>query len=201
MPVEVRYASEPTNVKPYDLSDDELLGIGRLIRACAEIEDIINLHLYKLAEITEGAGVMLLGRMSTSARLKLMEAFSTSRSAKARKMFQEAFDNEHYRHVVRCRNTVAHGLLLGVTEDDLIAFQVQDPQGFEAGTLVLSVNAYDHRAFAAFATQAEHIIPQLEEGFGLQESRETRRAKALSPHKKSQPKAKQKAGRERPGRE
>src|SRR4051812_5383110 len=101
MPVVVTYASEPSELRPYVLTDDELRGLGRLIRACAEIEDIIDLYLYRLADISEGAGKLLLGRVPASARLNMIEAFAKSHGPEPLKLYRLVFDNEHYRAIVR----------------------------------------------------------------------------------------------------
>lgn len=193
MPQVKIYASTPSSVKPYSLTDDELLDIGRLVRACAEIDDIINLQLYNLADITEGAGIILLGRMPTSARLKLVEAFATSKGPEQVELYRQAFDNDNYRAIIRCRNTVAHGSLMGVTDNDLVAFQVQETQEVGDNKVITTVNAYSHDAFRQFARQAENIIPQMEKAFGLEASREKRRGPTLSPHSKSQQKGQRKA--------
>lgn len=198
MPLVKIYASTPSSVKPYSLSNEELLDIGRLVRACAEIDDIINLHLYNLADITEGTGIILLGRMPTSARLNLVEAFAKSKGPEQVESYRQAFGNEHYKAIIRCRNTVAHGTLMGVTDNDLVAFQVQDTQGVGDNKVITTVNAYSHDAFGQFAGQAEDIIPQMETKFGLRALRENRRAPTLSPHSKSQPKEPRKARRRPP---
>jgi len=41
--------------------------IGRLVRAAAEIEDIVNEHFSRIARIPLGAAILILGRMPTSA--------------------------------------------------------------------------------------------------------------------------------------
>jgi hypothetical protein len=192
------YAPIGSELKPYKLTQKELRDIGRLIRACAEIEDIISLYLFKLANLPEGAGAVLMGRTPASARLKVLETFSLSKGGEALDLYRQAFDNDNYRAITRCRNTVAHGLLLGLTERKEIAFQVQELQGVDGHEAIVSVNAYSREAFGIMADQAEQIIPQMEHVFGLATLREKRRSQALDPHMKAQGKGKQKAKRERP---
>jgi hypothetical protein len=191
------YAPVGTDLKPYKLTQKELRDIGRLIRACAEIEDIISLYLFKLANLPEGAGSVLLGRTPSSARLKVLEAFALSKGGEAVDLFRQAFDNESYRAVVKCRNTVAHGVLLGLTDLKQIAFQVQELQGIDGNEALISVNAYARSTFGNLADQAEKIIPHMEEAFELATLRETRRSQALVPHLKARGKGTQKAGRAR----
>ncbi len=194
---ETIYSSKGTTLKPYALTKADLLGIGRLIRACAEIEDIIHLYLSQLADVPEGMAILLLGRLPSSARLKLIKALGEANGGKHPKLYREAFDNDDYRSIVKCRNAVAHGMLMGMTESGEIAFQSHDTQGFDDVKLYTTVNAWPPGAFDEYAHQAEDIIPQMEEAFGLKALRQKRRAQALSPHMKSQEKAKPKAKRER----
>lgn len=189
------YSPKGSSIKPYSLTEDDHRGIGRLVRACAEIEDIINLYLCQLADIPEGMAILLLGRLPTSARLKLIEALATANGDKHRQLYREAFDNDHYRAIVKCRNTVAHGQLLGLTDAGEIAFQTHETQGIDDIKLYTTVVAFIPGTFSGLADKAEAIIPQMEEEFGLKALRETRRTPTLSPHTKSQGKGKQKAKR------
>src|SRR5688572_18270248 len=106
------YSAKGSTIKPYQLTNDELAAIGRVIRACAEIEDIINLYLYKLADIPEGSGMLLLGRMAVANRIKLLGLFAQGHGAEPKRLFKEAFDNGDFRDLIKMRNTVAHGFLL-----------------------------------------------------------------------------------------
>jgi hypothetical protein len=187
------YSPKGSQIKPYKLTGKQLTGIGRMVRACAEIDDIINLQIYKLSNVTEGVGIVLLGRTPTSARLKLLHTLSRAHSPEESELYKAAFDNDHYRDLVKCRNTVAHGQLLGLTDDGEIAFQVADNQGVEGGKIRMTVNAYGKCDFENLARMAEGIIPQLEAAFALRTLREKRRSPTLVPHMKAQGRGKRKA--------
>lgn len=197
-----------SKLSPYTLSDEELLGIGRLISACAEIEDIINLYLCDLADLGLGQTIILFGRMSASSKLKIAETLASVDGGDAPAIHKECFDNEHYYDIVRCRNTVAHGILMGKDEGGLIAFQVQETLGVDGTTVSLCVNAYEGSAFQAYANQAEGVIPQLETRLKLQPSRERYRKRGLDPQPKAQqkktqsvkPKRQRKPSRKKPPR-
>lgn len=187
-----RYSDTGSKIRPYTLTDRELLGIGRLIRACAEIEDIINLYLCELADLPEGAAIILLGRLPASARLKIIETFSVAKGSESVRLFREAFGNDSYRDIVKARNTVAHGWLLGLTDRDEIAFQVQETHGVNQSKIMATVNGYGHQDFENLARAAEKVIPQLEAALGLGALREKRRSPDLIAHMKSQGKRKRK---------
>src|SRR5688572_5544958 len=107
------YSPKGTSIRPYELTAEQHAAIGRLVRACAEIEDIINLRLYDLADIIEGVGMVFLGRTSVVKRLELLRLLSQGRGSDAYDLYKQAFDNTDYRDLVSMRNTVAHGYLLG----------------------------------------------------------------------------------------
>jgi len=194
------YSAKGSALRPYSLTKADYHGIGRLIRACAEIEDIINLFLCKLADIPEGASIVLLGKLPSSARLKMVEAFALAHGTELTRLYNESFNTDTFRTIIRCRNCVAHGWLLGLTDDGAIAFQIQDTQGVEEAKIMTVVRAWKPGQFGQIASRAEALIPQMERALGLQALREKRRTLALDPHTKSQSKGKQiaKRGRQPP---
>jgi len=173
-----------SKLHPFALTDAQLLAIGRLIRACAEIDDIIHLYLCHLADIHDGQAIILLGRMSSSAKLKIAAQFCVSRDKALFDIHKECFDNEYYYGIVKLRNTVAHGILLGKTDEGTIAFQVQETIEVELNKVVMVVNAYEEGAFEVLARMAEGIIPQLETRLMLGKLRGERRARSLSPYQR-----------------
>jgi hypothetical protein len=191
----ISHSSVGSEIKPYLLTKGQVLAIGRIIRACAEIEDIINLHLHRLAGIKEGLAIIMLGRLPVSARIKLAESLAMGRGSKTLEIHKACFDNDAYRDVMRCRNTVAHGWLLGLTDDNWIAFQVQETSGVEEGRVQTVVNAYKRRELFKIAGMAERLIPRLEQNLGLQALREKRRSPTLVPHLKSRTRVQRKAKR------
>jgi hypothetical protein len=183
------YSPEGTSIAPYTLTDAQHAAIGRLIRACAEMEDIINLRLAQLADTSEGITVLFLGRTGLASRLQLLKRLSDGKGDEAIELHRQAFENEDFANLVEMRNTVAHGRLLGVTAENRVAFVVHEIQGIDSQRLHMTVHAYEHDAFAIVASLAEYVLPQIEVLFELRSLREKRRAQDLAPHNKSQPKA------------
>jgi hypothetical protein len=175
----------PTNIQPYELETAELLSIGRLIRATATIEYIITLYLCKMADITEGQSVVLMGRMPASARLKLAETFAAIKGQSYVDLHEECFNNEHYIGLVRLRNTVVHGFLMGKTESGLIALAVQEHAGMDENKIYETARAYAPEAFKQAADVAEGVIPQLIDRLELRPLLDKRRAQALDSHPKA----------------
>lgn len=194
-------SSLPTGIHPYELQQPEFLAIGRLVRATAYIEYLATLYLCKLADINEGQAMILLGRMQSSARLKLAETFAQTKGKPFLDLHKEIFDNEHYHGLITCRNTAVHGFLLGKTDNGRIAFIVQEPAGTETNKVYQTVRAYQPHDFDDAATVAEGVIPQIIDRLELRPLLEKRRAQALSAHPKAhRPKATPKAKRQRPHR-
>ena len=176
----------PSDVHPYQMSDDEYYWVGRLIRATASLDDIVKDYLSALLQIEPGAMVLLLGRMAVSARIGIAKTAAGSLGHKALDAHNACFEAEAYKLIMRCRNVVAHGMLLGKTDDGRIAFEIQETQTAEDQHVTVSVAAYQPTAFKAWATEAERFIPFIEERLGLTAQRRARLAQPLSPHAKTQ---------------
>src|SRR5688572_24566349 len=115
------YSDKFTNFQPAKLDDRALLAIGRLVRACPDIEDLVNLCICNLAEINESRMIVMLGRTPISKRVEMAEYLGKMNSSEAAKLAEWAFD-ENFWITFRTRNTVAHGTLLGLTEDGTWSF-------------------------------------------------------------------------------
>lgn len=193
----VTYSAEPSDIRPYEFPDSVLLDIGKIVRSCAEIEDIINLYLGELAVLTEGHVAILLGRTAISQKLKMLQTFSGASGPEAEDIFKDCFEHESFTGLIRFRNTVAHGLLLGLTDDDRIAFRVAELVGAEPSAATLAVQSYGEEDIKYYAKLATAMIPYLEKRLKLKALREKRRQRSLDPHRKSQPRAQQNVKRER----
>jgi hypothetical protein len=189
------YSSTPSKLKRITLTPKTLESIGRLVRACAEIEDLITLHICDLASISETHAAVLLGRTTISKRLEIGAYFAKLTGEKAQRLFEGVFDPA-LTQILECRNATAHGVLLGETEDGRIAFltaQTLDPVGSTASKVVISYRPED---IEDIAKAAESAIPTVEKWLKLSTFREKRLEQVLAPHRKGQPQPKP---RKRPG--
>jgi hypothetical protein len=167
--------------------------MARIIRACAEIEDIITLHLCQLARIGEAESVVLLGRVPVSTKLKMATVIADALGGEAAETHHRCFDSEAFKGLMRCRNTIAHGLLLGLNDEGGLAFRTIDVAGADETALNMNVISFNLEDFAPIAKSAEEAIPALERLLKLQAWRRERRERDLLPHRKSQAKAKRDA--------
>jgi hypothetical protein len=70
-----------SQIKETTLDSETLAGIGRLILACAEIEDLITEALFRAAKLHHVPGLMILGRSEIGSKLeklqKILEVYQT----------------------------------------------------------------------------------------------------------------------------
>lgn len=177
------YSDKHTKVQPAKLDDRALLAIGRIVRACADIEDCVNLFICNLAEINESRMVAMLGRTPISKRVEIAEYLAKMNTQQAQELAEWAF-NDDFWNTLRCRNVVAHGHLLGMNEEGLWSFitaQTELPEGPSARQLAVS---YSTPYLEAVADAAEKAIPLLEDRLKLKDQRQERYGRPLSPHRK-----------------
>lgn len=177
------YSSAPVSLKPTNLDGATLLNIGRLVRAFAEIEDLITMYICHLAEINESRGLVLLGKTNISKKLEIAEYLAKMTGKKITSLHGQLF-NEGFRDAKNCRNAVAHGVLMGVSEDGRLAFltsTASDPVEMSAMQEVIS---YEPKDIKIHAELAERAIPLLEEHLKLGPWRKRRLERPLLPHRK-----------------
>ena len=183
----VTYAKEGATVRPYKLPQTALLNMARIIRACAEIEDLVGLHVNRMAEINEGQALLLLGRMPFSAKLALAATLAKAVGNECLAAHNACFTDDQFSGLQKCRNAIAHGLLLGKIDDGKIAFRTVNIAGADGGTVAVDVISYEAEDFRKYADLASALVPWIERRLKLQTLRETRRGQDLLPHRKSQP--------------
>lgn len=175
---------------PYQLTDDQLLAIGKLLRLCAEIEEIVDVHLCNVAEISEGQMHVLLGQSSAARKVKVAEVRAKSLGKACSDAHKACFNHPEYIKLVRCRNAMAHGQMLGLTETNQIAILISEVTASDAETVAVKVRVYGHDDFAAFANVAAQLIPEFDRVLRTKALREKRREQfrgRAQPHQGSRP--------------
>jgi hypothetical protein len=180
-----KYASEGASVKVAVIPDEMLADIGRLIRAFAEIEDLINWYIFGLAKISEGVGTVMLGRTPLSTKLKIAAYLAKLRGDHFAATHSEIFPPDFF-DVLKCRNAGAHGVLLGITEKGGYAFLTSDTREPEGTNVIAEAIMFTPRGIKARAGIAERNVSLLETKLGLSTLREKRRQQGLDPHRKGQ---------------
>ena len=188
MPRSYGHKEEP--LKPTKLPVKVLADIGRLVRAFADIEDLVTLYICNLAEINESRAIVLLGKAALTRRLEMAEYLAQMTGKGIAALHKQLF-NSMFREALECRNAVAHGILLGKTEAGRYAFltsKTEIPTGPSAIQLAIT---YDPESIKVYAKLSEDAVPLIEKHLKLQGLRQARLQRPLLPHRKARrPRAK-----------
>jgi hypothetical protein len=182
------YAATSATLQPATLGDAELIAIGKLIRATAEIEDLITLHICNLAEISMTKATVLLGKLAVTRRLEIAEYLARMAGQSVLTAHKQAFA-EPYGEIMSCRNAVAHGVLMGRTEDGRYAFLTAVTAPSDQPTAIQIVQSYLPGDIAGFAEMAENAVQPLIGFLKLEALRAERLRRPLEPHRKGQPRS------------
>ena len=111
------YGKKPSYLKPAKLPQKTLVEIGRIVRAVAEIEDLVDLHICNLAGLSESKATVLLGKTAITRRLEMAKYLAQMLPQEALDIHNAAFGTVEFLDIVECRNAVAHGKLLGKNDE------------------------------------------------------------------------------------
>jgi hypothetical protein len=181
------YSVKSSTLQPYTIPDDTLLAMGRLIRACAELEDIFTMYLCRLAKLGEGQVAILLGVTPVSKKIALAGQFARAKGGVEGQKYTQLVENDTFKEIWRARNIAAHGVLLGLSDDGLVTFRTMATDGMDADSVRIEAVGLVPHHFQKVAEVAEQTVTDLESYLGVRSARETRRQQPLAPHTKAQP--------------
>lgn len=190
------YGSGSSPPKQIDLPESTLTDIGRLVRAFAEIEDLVFLYICGLADISESRATALIGGVPLQRRID-MAGYLAKMTGKKITAIQKTIFDKTFEEIRSCRNTVSHGKYLGVEDSGGFAFLTQkrdDPIGESA---IQIVESYHPEIISQFAKMAVEAVPKIEKLLKLEASRQERVSKPLRPHKKFRPRNTKKKGKKK----
>tara|TARA_B110001454_G_scaffold96783_1_gene91651 strand:- start:12262 stop:12822 length:561 start_codon:yes stop_codon:yes gene_type:complete len=179
------YGDKIEALSPVSLDDRTLTAIGRLVRACAEIEDMIDLFIASVAGINEQKTTILLGKTAIKRRIEIALELCKLRTDKALEVHKNVF-GASFSDLLEIRNTVAHGKLLGVTEDGKLAFLTAYQGPTTENSAIRIVKSYLPETIEQWAIVAERDLPMLAKQFQIEELLEERLQRPLLPHSKAQ---------------
>jgi hypothetical protein len=156
------------------IDDGALRSIARIVRGCAEMEDIITLFICGLSGISESHATALLGRSNVRTRLNIALYLAKMRDDDALDVYKKTFDAE-FENTLACRNAVAHGALMGINKEGQYCFLTAKTLDPEEGATLHVVDCYSANALAVIAQKLEDEIPKLERELQVDTLRETRR--------------------------
>jgi len=185
---------------PYEIGDlgprdlnESLHNIGIVIRVFSDIEHCLSLILMSELEISEVQNLILLGRMSISAKLGKVESLMTTDGRG--KDFKTVFDSDFYGYL-NVRNILAHGFYLGTMQDEdktTHMFRTVDLKELEGDHgPITEVAGLSDGSISVAAKETVEYANKIIEHYGLRPSLEkslqqalVRRKQARKPRKKS----------------
>lgn len=167
------------------LDNDALLAIGRIVRACAELEDMLTLFICNLAEISEGKALIMLGRTPFSARSNIAHYLAKMNSQQALEIYRRTFESS-VKNGVECRNAVAHGILLGLNQNGEYGFLTSKTSEPEGSAAIQLVACYSTKTLQSIADALEVRLPSFENILKIGSLRDKRRGQSLQGHRKGQ---------------
>lgn len=186
----VFHSPETIELEPAEFGPDEYLAVGRLVRACAVIEDAATLFIASASNMTPALVSILIGQTAISKRLAMGKYLAAAKNAAAVTSYDKLFP-AHLKEVIDCRNAVCHGALMGRWPDGKWAFETTKTEAPSAeGVAVYLAYSFATGDIQGFARWAEEIAAATNADPGIRLLREARQRLALQPSRKSQPKPK-----------
>ena len=189
------YASTPTGLTPGMIDDDVLLAIGRLVRACAELEDMLMLFICNLSGLSEAKTVVMLGRMPVSQRIEIAGRLAALYGQTVALEIHELCFDVNYKELVDCRNDVVHGVFLGYDEGGALAFLAQRASGVSEAAVRQQVASYSPAQIKEAADLTEERVRDYPAILKIEKKRAARARRMLFPHPAAKKQSKTKKGK------
>lgn len=183
------FSSTGTTLQHFDLTAEMHESIGRVVRAFAEIDSLLMMHISQMSRSSMKTVAVMLDRASLGKKIEIALMLADEIGGECAKATREAFDSDAMRDCRAFRNTVAHGQLLGLSETGTVVFLMDKLiTERENSRIGAQAEGYDPSIFPTFARLSEAIPAVLVKTLRLGAQVEERRRQALYPHPKSQPK-------------
>jgi hypothetical protein len=181
------YRKKDSKLHPGKIKAVDYKHIGRLLRACAEIENLLSLYLFELADVDRECGIALIGKAPAKSRLVIAQKLAGTGTDIAQKL-RECFIESGHKEAVDARNCLAHGTFLGLDDDGRYTFEnevweleiEEDERVLYTQTVAFSGPEIGH-----LATSTEKLIPVVEKKLGLRSLRQKLRQLPLRAHPKA----------------
>lgn len=174
------------------LSQVALTAIGRIVRVCADLEDLVNLWICKLAGTPESTTSVLLGRSNISTKINIAEGLANLSSAESLRLHKRIFD-DGITKLLACRNATAHGVLIGRTKAGVWMFNTATTVGYEGDTLHRRADGYKTNPLKGIASVCEERVRVIPNLLGLGPLRDKREWQHLPDYQPGQQKQKSSA--------
>ena len=171
------------------LSDEALSCIGLIVRACADLEDALNLWICKLSSADEAVSAVMLGRTNVSTKVALALGLAKLKGDETVTRHKEAFD-VNLTNLLECRNAVAHGVYQGQTDAGHWTFMTASTLDYQGGALIKKSVAYSTKTLQVTAFSGAARVALLDDLLELKSLRDKRQWQEVEEHLERQPKGK-----------
>jgi hypothetical protein len=165
-------------IKPAKLTKAALLAIARIVRISADLEDILDLWMCKLAGTTQAQTQVLLGRSNISTKLAIADGLANLSGGDNLLLHNTVFDDNITR-LLSCRNAVAHGVLVGKDPQGRFIFSTNTQLGYEGDELAKRAVAYGTDLLVSIADTAEMRVKVIDDLLELGPLRSKRKRQHL----------------------
>lgn len=180
------YSGEGATLTPAEIDDETALQMARIIRAVAEVENLIIFYFMSLSGFNESQALAVIGQNQISTNISKCGDLADIKG-QSFKVAHDATFNDAWRDVLFIRNVIAHAHLLGMTEKGDLAFRVlRDPLKNESAKTVFNVICYPPSAFKQWADIASTVAPAMLNNHQLEPWLRTSPRLKLAPHPKAQ---------------
>lgn len=178
------YGGKSETLQPCEIDQESMKAIGRLIRAVAEIEYIISLYIGARCRLSTSQLVVLLGRTAISKKLEIAAYLAKMAGEERADRFEMVFDS-NFALLLKIRNAVAHGVLMGLDSEGAYNFLTTDTDAPDDGVALQLVLAFDPTSLANAAINAERFVDYALDQLALRASRDISIQQPLRPHRKA----------------
>ncbi|WP_156950399.1 hypothetical protein [Hyphomonas oceanitis] len=170
------------------MTDDLYLAIGKIVRAVAEIDDILTLAISQLITVSESKTAVLLGRMQISRKIAVARMLAKMHDPDVSEIFTKVFE-QPFSDIIDLRNALAHGTLLGVTEGGDLYFESPEIERTEGEAVVARARGWPISSILGWASQMDAYIQFFETGLQVQELRQGPSRREMQGHPKGRKKS------------
>lgn len=178
------YGATHVTTKPIALSDETLIAIGRLVRAFAEVEELVTLFISALAKLNQSQAVIVLGKAALVRRLEMAEHLAKISGGEHLDRYNACFNTVEFRDAHTCRNVVAHGILLGEDSEGVLAFLTDKTDAPLGNSTIQLVASYQPKTINDWSLWTANNVEPMANHLGLQSWLKRYQPQALRPHRK-----------------
>ncbi len=177
------YPANPGKTTPCKIDDEVSAAIGRIIRSFAELDNCLTLYLSLLINLEESPTTILLGRMNITGKIQKAGYLASLSKGTIKTTHKQLFD-ARFRAFLKCRNVLAHGSLLGKTDEGNFAFLINETIETDSENARFVVVAYSKETILQTADNMEIYMEDLIKELALQPLLDTRAQLPLLAHPK-----------------